>query len=134
MNHYEDLVERLRTGTGLPLLQGLMNEAADAIEEFDAVVALSGSKPAQEFILAAAVAHFGRAPQMLMVLEEMSELQKEICKNFRGKENEEEIAEEIADVEIMLDQLKMIFKVENKVTAFRTAKIKRLRERIEATE
>ena len=31
--HYEDLIERLRKGTGLPILQSLMNEAADAIED-----------------------------------------------------------------------------------------------------
>ncbi len=33
MKHYEDLIERLRTATKLPLLQALMNEAAEAIEE-----------------------------------------------------------------------------------------------------
>lgn len=33
MKHYEDLIQRLRTATKLPLLQALMNEAADAIEE-----------------------------------------------------------------------------------------------------
>jgi hypothetical protein len=33
MKHYENLIERLRNGTKLPLLQALMNEAADAIEE-----------------------------------------------------------------------------------------------------
>lgn len=31
--HYEDLIERLRNGTKLPMLRALMNEAADAIEE-----------------------------------------------------------------------------------------------------
>ena len=31
MKHYDDLIERLRKGTGLPVLQALMNEAADAI-------------------------------------------------------------------------------------------------------
>lgn len=36
MKHYDDLIERLRKGTGLPVLQALMNEAADAI---DALVA-----------------------------------------------------------------------------------------------
>ena len=36
MLHYEDLIERLRKGTGLPVLQALMNEAADAIEEMAA--------------------------------------------------------------------------------------------------
>ncbi len=33
MKHYEDLIERLRNGTRLPILAALMNEAADAIEE-----------------------------------------------------------------------------------------------------
>lgn len=33
MKHYEDLNDRLRTATKLPLLQALCNEAADAIEE-----------------------------------------------------------------------------------------------------
>ena len=32
MKHYEDLIDRLRTATKLPLLQALMNEAADEIE------------------------------------------------------------------------------------------------------
>ena len=31
MKHYEDLIDRLRTATKLPLLQALCNEAADAI-------------------------------------------------------------------------------------------------------
>ena len=35
MNHYDDLIQRLRTATKLPLLQALMNEAADAIEELE---------------------------------------------------------------------------------------------------
>ena len=33
MKHYDDLIERLRNGTKLPLLQALLNEGADAIEE-----------------------------------------------------------------------------------------------------
>lgn len=33
MKHYENLIERLRNGTKLPLLQALMGEAADAIED-----------------------------------------------------------------------------------------------------
>lgn len=45
---------------------------------------------------------------MKMLLEEMAELQKEICKAWRGKDNEVEIAEEVADVEIMLEQIKLI--------------------------
>lgn len=33
MKHYDDLIDRLRNGTKLPLLQALMNEAVEAIEE-----------------------------------------------------------------------------------------------------
>ncbi len=31
--HYEDLIERLKNGTKLPMLQDLMNEAVEAIEK-----------------------------------------------------------------------------------------------------
>ena len=33
MKHYDDLIERMRGGTGLPVLKALLNEGADAIEE-----------------------------------------------------------------------------------------------------
>lgn len=46
---------------------------------------------------------FGPDAQTLMMFEEMSELQKELCKHARGKDNREAIAEEIADVQIMLE-------------------------------
>ena len=60
-------------------------------------------------VYSAAIEKWGASAQILMVFEEMSELQKELCKNARGKKNLAEIAEEIADVEIMLAQLKLIF-------------------------
>ena len=47
MKHYDDLIERLRKGTGLPVLQVLMNEAADAIENLVCDSDL-GSIPAAE--------------------------------------------------------------------------------------
>jgi len=40
--------------------------------------------------------------QYIMLFEEMAELTKEISKHMRGKQNQTEIAEEIADVQIML--------------------------------
>lgn len=33
--HYEDLIERLRNGTALPMIQALLNEAADTIESLE---------------------------------------------------------------------------------------------------
>ena len=49
-------------------------------------------------ILKRAVETYGAQAQTLMVFEEMSELQKELCKHARGKDNREAIVEEIADV------------------------------------
>lgn len=59
-------------------------------------------------VLSQAIQRYGVAAQVNMVFEEMSELQKELCKHLRGKDNLPEIAEEIADVEIMLAQMKSI--------------------------
>ena len=50
-------------------------------------------------ICRAALAKWGPVKQTIMAFEEMSELQKELCKAARGKDNREAIAEEIADVE-----------------------------------
>lgn len=85
-------------------------------------------------VLSRAIEQYGRDAQEKMVLEEMSELQKEICKNWRGKDNRREIAEEIADVEIMLDQLKLMFDVEHLVDTVKKEKVERLRRRLEGKE
>lgn len=81
-------------------------------------------------ILLAAVAMWGQDAQAKMLLEEMAELQKEICKAWRGKDNTVEIAEEVADVEVMLAQIKMIFGIDASVGVYRDAKIERLRQRL----
>lgn len=59
---------------------------------------------------------WGEEAQMLMVLEEFAELQKEILKNInRKKSNIEEIVDETADVYIMLEQLKINYNIEKEV-------------------
>ena len=82
-------------------------------------------------LLQRAVSKWGKDAQMKMVLEEMSELQKEICKMWRGKDNRGAIAEEVADVEIMLDQLKLMLDIPYQVEQHRQNKLQRLRERLE---
>jgi len=61
-----------------------------------------------------ALSTWGIGSQLMMAIEEMSELTKEICKYERFQEKEhnyrENIKEEIADVLIMIEQLKYIFK------------------------
>lgn len=54
--------------------------------------------PDGDEICRAALEAFGAEAQMVMAIEEMSELTKELCKHRRGCDNVEAIAEEIADV------------------------------------
>lgn len=68
-------------------------------------------------VTAAALALWGAEAQTLMMFEEMAELQKELCKNARGKDNRAEIAEEIADVRIMLDQMEIAPRLQRTVAA-----------------
>ncbi len=78
-----------------------------------------------------ALTTYGSDAQKKMLLEEMSELQKEICKNWRGKNNLCEIAEEMADVGIMLDQMKILFQNDALVQRYRNEKTERLKRRLE---
>ena len=47
--------------------------------------------------------------QIVVAIEELSELQKELCKHLRDKTNMQNIIEEIADVVIMVEQLCIYF-------------------------
>ena len=82
-------------------------------------------------VLQRALDTYGSVPQIAMVFEEMSELQKELCKYLRGKYSPANIAEEIADVEIMLEQMKMLFGCTDDVHDVRRRKVERLKERLD---
>lgn len=84
----------------------------------------------KEQIYKDALKEWGPELQIVMVFEEMSELQKELSKNLRGVENSTSIAEEIADVEIMLEQMKALFEVESQVDKFKMHKLGRLKARL----
>ena len=82
-------------------------------------------------VLKRALDTWGEKPQMLMVIEEMAELTKEILKNIsRGKNNISEIIEETADVEIMLEQLKENYKISDAVAEYKADKIKLIEQRL----
>lgn len=83
-------------------------------------------------IYKAALDLWGAEAQTLMAFEEMSELQKELCKHARGKDNREEIAEEIADVRIMLDQMAILHDCEELAGQYKASKVERLREMVAA--
>lgn len=82
----------------------------------------------------AALSRYGAQAQITMVFEEMAELQDVLCKFLRGRVDGDtlaNIAEEMADVEIMLDQMKILFQRDSAVREQRQYKVKRLRERID---
>lgn len=81
-------------------------------------------------IYRAAIYAWGAENQEKMVVEEMSELTKEICKHWRGRDNLDAIADEIADVTIMLEQLRLIYNLNDAVRAHMDKKILRLQDRL----
>lgn len=88
-------------------------------------------EPEQDAVLRRAIVTYGGRNQTLMVMEEMAELQKELCKRERGADNVAAIAEEIADVQIMLAQMNMLHGCADKVETYKHDKIERLRLRLE---
>ncbi len=79
----------------------------------------------------AAIAHYGEESQIWMAVEEMSELTKELAKLHREKGTTvEALVDEIADVTIMMEQLRLIFKANEDVQARIGFKVTRLQERI----
>lgn len=69
--------------------------------------------------------------QTMVAIEEMSELTKELSKAIRGFDNHNEIVEELADVMIMLEQLTIMYQVnELELNEMMMVKLNRLEERI----
>lgn len=90
--------------------------------------------------IAQAVETFGSDHQLDLAIEEMSELTKALLKHRRAMKQPEawdhertksNIVEEIADVEIMIEQLKLIFNCFSSVNKQKEFKLNRLAERIE---
>jgi len=85
-------------------------------------------------ILQEAIKKYGVNNQCDVCIEEMSELTKELLKLRREstqagfQKRRENIKEEIADVQIMLDQMRIIFGDTSEQEEF---KVNRLRERLE---
>lgn len=77
-----------------------------------------------------ALIRWGIHNQLVVAIEEMSELQKEICKFFRHDGKEQDLIEEVADVSIMLEQIILMFDIEEDVKKVMEEKIQRLERRL----
>lgn len=83
-----------------------------------------------ENILLQAIAEYGAEAQTDMMIEEMSELTKALLKHRRYPDDEgtiDNIREEMADVQIMLDQMRIIYGYDSQC---RTQKLHRLAQRL----
>ena len=76
--------------------------------------------------LAAAVDTFGAENQEWVLVGEIGELLTAMADQKRGRDTVDHIAEETADVEIMLEQLMIICQCRDAVKAWRRKKLKRL--------
>lgn len=74
----------------------------------------------------AALDKFGRSTQLTVAVEELSELTKEVCKMLRNIGNTNDLAEEVADVEIMCEQLRYLFSIDADVDDWKKYKLNRL--------
>ena len=89
-----------------------------------------------ERILKKAIEHYGEAHRIDKAIEEMSELTKALLKlRYAEKDYEKEIlqeavAEEIADVSIMIRQLRMIFNFDGTILCYEDEKVRRLQRQI----
>lgn len=94
-------------------------------------------------IMYKAINTYGVENQMIKMVEELSELSQALCKSLirlnytKEKTSLEDdlksvdnIFEEIADVEIMLEQCKIMFQCDKEVSAWKHKKIKRLERRL----
>ena len=81
-------------------------------------------------IYSEALYKYGAQMQETVCIEELSELQKALCKHIRGNGSMTDISEEIADVQIMLAQMVMLFGLESSVEKWRDIKLARLRDRM----
>lgn len=82
-------------------------------------------------IISKALEHFGPVPQQMKAIEEMAELTKEICKEISGLlSNREAVIEEIADVQIVLWQMQLLYGVDRVQDRIKF-KLRRLENRME---
>lgn len=74
----------------------------------------------------------GLETQIHKAIEEMSELTKELCKIFYPNGTTiDKIADEIADVTIMMEQMRLAFDLNDLVCEHMDSKVERLKDRLE---
>lgn len=102
--------------------------------EFERGIEGMSEKRLETILYNKAIAKWGRAAQVDMAIEEMAELTLALCKSKRETKSKDwldNVYEEIADVLIMLDQLRIIYGDVNAVNIIRCQKLERLAKGLE---
>ena len=82
-----------------------------------------------------AIEKWGEPSQLLMVMEELAELIQAISHLLRGRNYaESEVIEELADVEVMCEQLRVIIDKNDKIDKIKEEKLARLAEMLEENQ
>lgn len=81
-------------------------------------------------IYRAALDTFGAQKQTDKLFEEIGEFMEAFCKCSHGRDKVSHLAEEIADVHIMLDQMAVMFNCEREMERLKRYKLRRLEQRI----
>lgn len=73
-----------------------------------------------------ALRKFGDIAQKLKCIEELSELIRALIRDLNAQHDDDNLAEEIADVEIMIEQVKISKQLHKRVSEFKAQKLNRL--------
>jgi hypothetical protein len=89
----------------------------------------------EQRIIESALKIYGASIQKIIVIEELSELTKAICKDIRGADNIDDIIDELVDVDLMMKQAKLIYmstpELRQRFMVRHEYKLNRLKERID---
>lgn len=102
-----------------------INESIDAVDIALAELKRLKREIKLDEVCAAAVETYGFEDQMLQAIEELSELQRAITRVIKAPADRDNLHEEVADVEIMLMQLRHIFD-EDEIDEWKDSKLERL--------
>ena len=72
----------------------------------------------------------GDKVQMTKAVEELGECIQTICKVMIGGEDFDHLAEEVADATIVLEQMRLMFNINDRVCEYMDAKVMRLDEKL----
>lgn len=102
-----------------------INESIDALDVAIALLKARLRKEQESQICKAAVEEYGYEDQMLQAIEELAELQRAITRAIKAPADRDNLHEEIADVEIMLAQMRLIFDP-GEIDDWKASKLERL--------